>query len=347
MLNSESVFESIVDQKQPIQLLTTLYRKHTVPHALLFTGIDGIGKKKCSIAFAMLCNCINEGSFSENNVSFFNKITPCGQCISCNKILSENHPDIIFIEPSGASIKIDQIRELCRTLTMKPFEARRRIVIISNAQAMSTEAGNALLKNLEEPPENTVFILTALQVSDLLPTIVSRCQHIRFNPVAPERISEMLINHYDIDKKDALLVAHMANGSLGKAVEMIIAGKKFDWIKYKRWLLHVIFKNIQEDTSIALQMAFASKLSEHKEFLMDSLDMIMSFFRDFVVYQYYPENVIDSDVRYYIQYVSEKVSVESAVKKIEAIQTVQKDIRSSNINVRLILEALFMKLAGI
>ncbi len=347
MLNSESVFESIVDQKQPIRLLTTLYRKHKVPHALLFTGIDGIGKKKCSIAFAMLCNCINEGFFSENNVSVFNKITPCGQCTSCNKILSENHPDIIFIEPSGASIKIDQIRELCQTLTMKPFEARRRIVIISNAQAMSTEAGNALLKNLEEPPENTVFILTALQVSDLLPTIVSRCQHIRFNPVAPERISEMLINHYDIDKKDALLVAHMANGSFGKAVEMIMAGKKFDWIKYKRWLLYILFENIQEDTSIVLQMAFALKLSMHKEFLMDSLDMIMSFFRDLVVYQYYPENIIDNDVRYYIQYVSEKVSVESAVKKIEAIQTVQKDIRSSNINVRLILEALFMKLAGI
>lgn len=348
MLKSKSIFESILDQDLPIRILTTLHKKNIIPNALLFTGINGIGKKKCSIAFAMLCNCLNEKHLNGKNNNYDNKIAPCGKCISCNKVLSGNHPDIILLEPSGSSIKIDQIRNLCHILSMKPFEAKLRVVIIPDAQAMSNEAGNALLKNLEEPPEKTVFVLTATHESDLLPTIVSRCHNIRFSPVKKSNISYILINQYDIDKNDARLFADISSGSVGKAVLMSIERKKFDWIKHKRWILKIMFENILGTPSAPIIMAFAETLSKNREIVQDSLEMIISAFKNFIMYQYRSENIIDNDIKHNIENISEKISVESIIKKIRAVQSAQKNISSNaNVNLRLTLETLFLKLSSI
>ena len=184
-------FESIIGQDRPIRILTTFLQNGTVPHALLFTGIEGVGKQSAAVTFAMACNCT--GDFSENKFEWRDNRTaddhstadprhitnPCGNCKPCRKIESKNHPDIIRIKPSGVFIKIDQIRALCQTLAMKPYEAGIRVVLISDAQAMNPAAGNALLKVLEEPPTGTILILVANHTADLLPTIVSRCRHIR------------------------------------------------------------------------------------------------------------------------------------------------------------------------
>jgi len=188
-----SGFESIIGQDRPIRILTAFLHKGTIPHALLFTGIEGVGKERAAVALAMAFNCAENRSGSDaagvdlrrSDHADANRpftIKPCGICKSCRKIDSDNHPDIIRLKPSGPFIKIDQIRALCQTLAMKPYEAGMRVVIISEAQAMNPAAGNALLKMLEEPPARTILILVAAHPSDLLPTIVSRCQHIRFNP---------------------------------------------------------------------------------------------------------------------------------------------------------------------
>lgn len=183
-------FASIQDQEQPIRILSAFLHTGKMPHAMLFTGVDGIGKRSAATAFAMVCNC------SGDKVSIaaeapgaagmpgdaVNVAASCGRCRSCRKIQVDSHPDIIRMEPAGQYIRIAQIRELLGTLAMKPYEAKLRVVIISDAHAMNPEAGNALLKILEEPPESTILILTASGTADLLPTIVSRCQQIRFNP---------------------------------------------------------------------------------------------------------------------------------------------------------------------
>ena len=166
-------FDSIIDQERPIRILLSLLFHGTIPHALLFTGIEGVGKKTAAVALAMACNCRRPVA-----------VEPCGECAACRKIAAGAHPDILRVSPAGAMIKIDQIRELCQVLTMKPYEARVRVVIIADAHTLNPAAGNALLKMLEEPPARTVLILTAPQTGDLLPTIVSRCQHIRFKPIA-------------------------------------------------------------------------------------------------------------------------------------------------------------------
>jgi DNA polymerase-3 subunit delta' len=178
-------FDLIQGQQQAIGLLTTLLRKGHIPHALVFTGIDGIGKQTTAQAFAMACNCDDPQPFSASSseTSPATRINACGQCRSCRRILSDNHPDILHIRPSGNMIRIAVIRDLIQQLTIKPFEQGKRVVIIAGSDTMNMEASNALLKVLEEPPENTLLILTAQQTADLLPTIVSRCQQIRFSPL--------------------------------------------------------------------------------------------------------------------------------------------------------------------
>lgn len=345
-------FESILDQQKPIKLLTTLLRNGTIPHALLFSGIDGIGKQLTAMAFAMACNCLDpepehlcEGEHSLHTAQNRHAGTnPCGNCKSCRKIQSGNHPDIIIVEPSGPYIKIGQIRALCHTLAMKPLEARLRVVIISDSQAMNPAAGNALLKVLEEPPDRTILILTARHTSDLFPTIVSRCQHIRFNPIFRENIVTMLIEKEGVHPDDAAIIATMASGSYSKALSMIGPQTRTDWIHQRNWLINEV--DSLSSRPIGSQLAFAARLSKNKELLPEFLEMIGSYLRDLVVYKYCPEKIINRDLRSKIQNRSPKITTASLLSKISDIQTAQKDMRA-NANLRLTLEVLVMRLATV
>ena len=348
-------FESIIGQEQPIRLLTTLLENEALPHALLFLGIEGVGKKKAAMALGMACNCtaIKPGHHSgrmksqSNGYTAYHQITtlnPCGCCKSCRKIESGNHPDVILIKPSGAFIRIRQIRDLCGTLAMKPYGARCRVVIISDAQAMNPSAGNALLKMLEEPPDRTILILTALQTSDLLPTIVSRCQIIRFHPVSRENLEWLLIQRWGAHPDEAKIIAIMANGSVSKAVAMITSANRVNWINRRIWLISEV--ESLPVSSMASRMAFAEKLSKSKEILAESLEVIKIWFRDLVVCKYHPEKIINRDLKEKIQRVSKKMNFTSLISKIDDIESAQKNIQA-NTNLRLTLEVLIMRLAKV
>lgn len=331
----------ISGQQRPLRLLTAILRNGTIPHALLFTGIEGIGKRTTAMTFAMACNCTAQ-----------NPVDPCGYCRSCRKIQSGSHPDIIFIEPDGSLIRIAQIRALSHVITMKPYGARLRIVVISNAQAMNPEAGNALLKLLEEPPDRTILILTAIQTSDLLPTIVSRCQHIRFNPISQKEIVKMLVKKHGVDPGDAAIMVTMANGSFSKALSMVKSVNKVNWINRRNWLINIISQNFLDRSEslplkpIGLLLAFAAKLSKNKEILSDSLEVIKSYLRDLVICKYCPEKIINKDLADNIQYASKKIAVQSLLSKIEAVRRTQRDIET-NANIRMTLEAMMMQLRSI
>jgi DNA polymerase-3 subunit delta' len=273
----------------------------------------------------------------------------CGRCRSCRKIQSGNHPDIIRVEPSGPFIRIKQIRDICDTLSLKPYEARLRIIIISDAQAMNPQAANALLKVLEEPPAQTVLILTAVQTSDLLPTIVSRCQHIRFSPIHREKIETFLIEKHGVNAEDAAIFSAMASGSMTKALSMIKKNSQANWICLRDWLLNII--GLEKTGSLSLEpiiilLSFAERLSKNKEIIQDSLEIIKTYLRDLIIYKYSPEKIINKDLIRKIQYASQKIAVKSLLLKIEAIQTAQKDIRA-NTNLRLTLEVMMLKFARI
>ncbi len=346
-----SSFESIIDQKRPVRILTTFLKKQTIPHALLFTGIEGVGKKSAATAFAMACNCIGQAPKGDGNIQrdrsslIDQPITtePCSVCRSCRKILSGNHPDVIHIGPSGPFIRIAQIRALCDTLAMKPYEAKLRVVIIENAQTMNPPAGNALLKMLEEPPDKTILILMAPQKADLLPTIVSRCQSIRFAPVTSKTITAMLIEENNIDPEDATVIAAMASGSKSRALEMTRSG----WIPWRNWLIAASGLNRPESLPARpprVLLAFGEQLAKNKDLLSDAMETMVTWLRDLIVCKYDPEKVINADLVEKLQATSSKITTRSLISKIETIQTAQKDIRA-NSNLRLTLEVMMLRLA--
>lgn len=339
--------DSILDQQRPVRILKSYLQKGAIPHALLFSGIAGVGKKTTALAFAMACNCMHpeiRGSGNKNNdrTGAGDEVfaaEPCLQCRACKKITSGNHPDVIHIEPSGQLIRIDQIRGLVHALSMTAYEARQRVVILSDAGAMTPEASNALLKVLEEPPNRTVLVLTVAQKSDLLPTITSRCQHVRFNPVSMAHLQSLLVDKHGLEPADAMVVASLATGSISKAMAMA----RSDWIGRRKWL-------IGELTSLASRpvgalMAFAEKLSKNKDLVEDSLEIMKTWFRDLAVYPFYPDKLINRDLAESVQKASHQMPLDTILSKIDAIQSAQKLIRSNG-NLRLTLEVMTFRLSG-
>jgi len=345
-------FKLIAGQELPHKILTAILKKGKIPHALLFLGIEGIGKTTAAITFAMAANCTagNQGSATggqkraleiDRNINTSSTDTiPCGTCKQCKKILSENHADILHIRPSGSQIKISQIRSLAQTLSLKPYEAKLRTIIIYNAQYLNPSAGNALLKLLEEPPDRTVFILTAPQSSDMLPTIISRCQPIRFRPIPAPELLKILNKEHQTPSEEAYRIATMAGGSLSKALAM----KQSKWINIRTWMLNELESLSLRPTGALL--AFAEKLSKNKETLLLSMEIILYWLRDLIIFKYNPEKIINNDFTDKIQYISKKNEQADILTMIKDAETIQKKVLT-NINIRLTMEIFIMRLAKI
>ncbi len=344
-------FEKIIGQTQPIGILTTLLQNGNVPHALLFIGNEGIGKHTTADIFAMLCNCLrnvntnltdSKQAITTGDINSEFIYNPCGACKVCRKIKSGSHPDIIRIKPLGQVIKIEQIRDLRLIITMKPYAAKLRVVIIDDAQTMNPAASNALLKVLEEPPDRTVFILIAENKRDLLPTITSRCQPIRFHPIPFKHIEEMLTTQKNISSEKAAVLAAMSHGSFAKALSLL----ENDWINRRDLLLRAIWPdtlNSHTLQSSAMLMALSARFAREKDNIIEVLDGIKSWLRDLLIYRYCPDKVINYDLTDKICYMSEKITIGTLLAKLEAVQTAQRKIQA-NANLRLTLDSLFMQL---
>ena len=338
-----SEFELLINQERPIRILTTLLKNRTLPHALLFTGTAGVGKQAAALALAMACNCRGESaSFSIDNGLDLAAVKPligsCGVCKSCRKIAAGHHPDIIQIKPSGAFIKIDQIRTLLQTLSMKPYEAETRVVILSEAHCMNAAASNALLKILEEPPDRSLLVLIAARKSSLLPTIASRCQSVRFNRIPNKTITAFIVKEHGLKPQAAEIISAMAHGSFSNAQMMI----EQNWMHHRKWIL-------SEIRSLSLQpmarlFALAEKLSREKEMLAERLEIIKIWFRDLIVNRYDTGQIINKDVVDQIGIASRQTDMAMLLTKFEAIQHAQNRLTAST-NLRLSMERLLIQLA--
>ena len=181
--------QRILGQDQPRRIIQNALENKSVSHAYLFYGPESIGKKLTAIEFAKALNC--EGSGLTDN---------CGDCPSCKKIDQGIHPDFFFLEPKKSSptarnayINVEEIRELQKKLAFLPYEAKTKVAIIDGAETMNPQAANTLLKTLEEPPSSTILILIASNPHQLLPTIVSRCQGIKFHLLSTEAVRQILM----------------------------------------------------------------------------------------------------------------------------------------------------------
>jgi DNA polymerase III subunit delta' len=348
-------FVSITDQAQPIRTLEAFWETGKIPHAMLFTGIDGIGKRSIAKVFAALCNCPNPkvrprqavigrpgtGPSTEEATSYKE---PCGQCRSCRKIFTDCHPDFLRIEPEGKFIRIGQIRELLGILAKKPFEALCRVVVISNAHTMNSEAGNALLKVLEEPPASTVLILTASGTAELLPTIVSRCQQIRFNPLPISLLSRLLAEREGVSSEKTFFAAAMANGSYGRAVEICRGGliEKRNRMIQASGLLEL---SSSQRVSISELMGLALEWVESNDSAQDALDLLTGLYRDLAIIKFSPGPLMNEDLRERIGLVADNMTQHQVVHGFEMIELTRKRLWQ-NANPRLNIELLLLQLLG-
>jgi DNA polymerase-3 subunit delta' len=207
-------FAAIAGHRRALSLLSRAIARGTMPPAVLLAGPRGVGKRRTAQAIAEAVNCLDP----RHSADF--EIDACGACASCRRIARGAHPDVIVLEPGDTgSIKIEPVRDVVVRAGYRPFEGRRRVVIIDDADALVGSAQNALLKTLEEPPSATTFLLVSSMPDSLLPTVRSRCPRLRFAPLSPDEVARTLIRDHGYGEADARAAAAEAGGSLALALE--------------------------------------------------------------------------------------------------------------------------------
>lgn len=202
----------ILGQKNAITLLYNAIKRGKIAHSYIFYGPKGVGKKSTAVAFLYHLFCQ------------INSLDPCGACLSCKKIERENHPDIYKISPEIKDIRIDMVRSVERFLRTGPLEGPYKVILLEEAERLNPEAGNALLKSLEEPPSYAIFILITEHLNQILPTIISRSQVVRFRPLSQKVIREYLTTSLRFEEDFAQTLAELSQGSLKRALDIAESG---------------------------------------------------------------------------------------------------------------------------
>lgn len=200
------MFENIIGNTNIKTVLEKSIKQNKLSHSYLFVGTQGIGKKMIATEFAKMILCLDDNKY-------------CNHCKSCIEFDTNNNPDFVLISPDGNNIKIEQIRDIQKRIQEKPIISEKKVYIIDNADLMTTEAKNCLLKTLEEPPEFAVIILIGSNSNTFLPTIKSRCTIMNFNKISDEEMTKYLREKCDVKNIDQNML-YMYQGSIGKALEL-------------------------------------------------------------------------------------------------------------------------------
>ena len=325
-------FRSIMGQDRAIAALQRALQADRVAHAYLFAGYEGVGKMTTAVEFAKALVCDSDSDDA------------CDACRACGKVSHGNHPDVHRVEPEGAGrqIKIEAVREQVRDeLSLKPFEARRKIVLLDDAHAMNIEAANCLLKTLEEPPPQSVLILVTPRPDQLPETVVSRCQMIRFAPLE-FGVVEHALEERGVTEDAARLLAQSSGGSLGQALNM--AGER-ELPTARRRLLDVLL-GLDESNIIESAAAFSSIVAELAASRAEEagtnvrtesrsmaewlLDLAVLFYRDVAVRQvgFEPEQLANADVMRLIE--TETAIAGRGIRAIlDTIEDAKKHVRAN------------------
>lgn len=228
------MFEKVIGNDKIKGMLSKTLEKRTTSHSYLFVGIQGIGKKMMAVELAKKILCLKQ---EEDN-----------SCKSCIEFESNNHPDYMCIQPEGNSIKIEQIRFLQKKIQEKPIIANKKVYIIDDADTMTPEAQNCLLKTLEEPPEFATIILIGSQENLFLPTIRSRCMILKFKPIEDDQLKQYMEVNYGITNLTKNRLA-IFQGSIGKAISL--KDKQEEYEKIEEMVNHLATKDIIEIVQLA------------------------------------------------------------------------------------------------
>lgn len=265
-------FFDIYGHEKQVAILRQAIVQNRLGHSYLFSGIDGVGKKTLALELAKALNCEKAGEINDS----------CEKCPVCLKIKRRTHPDVFLIEAEGQFIRVAAIREIQAQMTFRPMEGKKRVYVIDNADRMNEEAANALLKTLEEPSASNVLILITAKPYTLPSTIISRCRHMRFNPVAIDTITKFLVECQKIEKESALLPAGLSGGSVGQALEL----SREEAVAYRAEVLKMLANTKKSDPmSLLAFAAFFGQDKQDKREIKQGFSILQTCFRDALIYK--------------------------------------------------------------
>lgn len=322
-------FKSVKGHKNITENLISALNNKKVSHAYIISGADGVGKMTVAKAFARALQC--EEYMGDS----------CGKCISCRSFDNGNHPDVFYVVPTKTkALGVDDIREqLIKQSETKQYKYKYKVFIVDNADTMTQQAQNALLKTLEEPPSYVVILLLAKSINGFLPTILSRCVNLKLNPLSSNMVKEYLENVEKIDSTKAEFFAEYSQGSIGRAIELYDSE---DFAKKRQAVVDCIVKAINSD--IVSAMNCAKTLEEYKGD-MSVIDIMQMFFRDALIFNTTnkSKNIIQKDIFDDIKSIAKKLNTEQIIEKYDAVLESEKQLKQ-NANFSLTMEVLFMKL---
>jgi len=323
-------YRELWGQEKQQDLLQRAIATGRIPHAYLFHGIGGIGKKTCARMFARAVNCEAKNG---------HKI-PCDACMSCVRITHGNHPDVITVKPDGAFIRIKAIRDLQSQTRFRPFEGAKRVFLIEDAERMNDAAANALLKTLEEPNPLNILILITSRPYQLPATILSRCQKIRFDPLPKEVIISFLKDSAGLDDQAAGVIAAASMGSIGKARDMLDNAQPAA-------VAELIEKYTASDAvkdPLALFVC-VDYFGDTREMITERLRTLRNWYRDVLVYKETGDSrrLLHPDLVHLTRCHAEKISGRGILRNVRIINEAYRAIEY-NANKQLTLETMMFKL---
>ncbi len=315
----------ILGQEQPLLVLRRAVAAEKVAQAYLFAGPEGVGKATCAVALAAALNCESAPGIG------------CDVCTSCDKIAAGHHPDLIRLQPDKTFIKIDQVRQLEQRLSFPPHEGRHRLVLIDGADRLNLNAANALLKSVEEPRPRTLFVLVASAPHLVAPTLVSRCQRVRFAPLETE-VVEQVVNLHDhgAGPEEVHAAVELSEGSAKRALRLL-EGEQIAFIrKTVEALLHAA--RSQEAVKIFETAADAGR---DREMIGETLDVVRVWLRDLLLCREGLDEgrVVNSDRLEELRREAEGHSLISLLRQLRAVDEAQAALRG-NVHATLVMENL-------
>ena len=344
------MFDELTGNEQVKTLLRRTLAAGRVPGALLFTGEDGVGKKLFALELAKALNCRTPVAFEG-----------CGHCPACERISKFNypqssdsddwkgiiwtdHPDVGMVVAPKRVILVEQMRAIEREANYRPYEGKARVFLIDEADKLNDASANALLKVLEEPPRTSHLILITARPAMLLPTILSRCQMIRFSPLTPAEIETHLTKNKLVDTKTARLRARAAGGSMGRA----LSGDLVTFTSQRKAMLKVLNAlTVSDDRAQLLRSAEQLNEAQYKEEFEERLDVLETLIRDawMLSLGVEPSQLVNEDLTPELQEASRKLDSSRAADWILQIEDLREQL-IVNINRKVTTDALFLVMAG-
>ena len=312
-------FSEILGQERAVRMLQNVLTGERLAHAYLFYGPSGVGKKLAADQFVKALYCPSAGSDA------------CGVCAACRKIADGNHPDVVRITAAEASIKIDQVRTVQHRLSYKPYERQRTTVIFDGCEHLTLPAANALLKTLEEPPDNTLLLLLTGHKDALPITIVSRCQLVRFQPLAPNHLCTIFTQH-GMDPETAHLAAALSEGRADR-----FSADHFSQTLDCRQTAHSVLQNVAQEKGMTPFLQ-ARQLASKREQCEELLHWLALFLRDLAILKAAPAvQLHNHDLHAELAPIAQRAPLEQLIEVFNRLQQLRANL-GLNGNPQLIFE---------